>query len=38
MGVGWGEARAMHVDARAPHQRCAEDPVDLTVAATRVRS
>ena len=25
-------------DARAPHRRCAEDPVGLTLAATRIRS
>ena len=25
-------------DARAPHRRCAEDPVSLTVAATRIKS
>ena len=31
------QGRCMH-DARAPHRRCAENPVSFTMAATRIRS
>ena len=41
-GSRWEWARAMQgrcmCDVRAPHRRCTEDPMGLTVAATRIRS
>ena len=40
-GSRWKPAGAMQGrcmrDARAPHRRCVEDPVGLTLAATRIK-